>query len=298
MVEVAYAGSRGRQLPLKVDPEPGAADARRHRQQRQPAVHPRVAGSCARSGSSVEPGLRRLQRAARQVPASICEQFLDRSTSYTFGRAERLQLGQRRHRDADQHLQPGIRPRPGAVRRHAHLQLELDLRAPVGQTDGSMAGGRWPALSICAAVADLPMATSRTSQNMLSTTASRTTRPNNLRSEAVAIRPSTCGSTPRASSAGVREHRHVRQRRPQHGSRPGRSSTSTRRSSRTTRIGRYETELRLEIFNVLNNPQFAQPNGQLGNPQFGVVSAMLASPSCAFCGTIERQIQIAVKVRF
>ncbi len=67
---------------------------------------------------------------------------------------------------------------------------------------------------------------------------------------------------------------------------------------KSTRIGRYETELRVEAFNVLNHAQFALPNGQLGSPQFGVVTAMLASPSCAFCGTIERQIQIAAKVRF
>ena len=65
---------------------------------------------------------------------------------------------------------------------------------------------------------------------------------------------------------------------------------------KNTRIGRYETEFRIEAFNVLNHAQFALPNGQLGSPQFGVVTAMLASPSCAFCGTIERQIQIAAKV--
>ena len=53
-----------------------------------------------------------------------------------------------------------------------------------------------------------------------------------------------------------------------------------------------------EAFNVLNHAQWALPNGQLGSPQFGVVTAMLASPSCAFCGTIERQIQIAAKLKF
>ena len=59
-----------------------------------------------------------------------------------------------------------------------------------------------------------------------------------------------------------------------------------------------DTELRLEVFNVLNHPQFAQPNGQLGNAAFGTISAMLASPSCALCGTTERQMQMAVKVKF
>jgi hypothetical protein len=67
---------------------------------------------------------------------------------------------------------------------------------------------------------------------------------------------------------------------------------------KNTRIGRIETEFRIEAFNLLNNPQFGQPNGQLGNPQFGVITAMLASSSCAFCGTTERQVQIAAKVKF
>jgi len=67
---------------------------------------------------------------------------------------------------------------------------------------------------------------------------------------------------------------------------------------KNTRIGPVQTELRLEIFNLLNNPQFANPNGQLGNSLFGTISAMLPSPSCATCGTTERQMQLAVKVKF
>jgi hypothetical protein len=49
---------------------------------------------------------------------------------------------------------------------------------------------------------------------------------------------------------------------------------------------------------VLNHPQFAQPNGQIGNAQVGQITAMLASSSCAFCGTTERQVQLAFKVKF
>ena len=63
-------------------------------------------------------------------------------------------------------------------------------------------------------------------------------------------------------------------------------------------FGRIASELRLEAFNVLNHAQFANPNGQLGNAAFGTISAMLASPSCATCGTTERQIQLAVKLKF
>jgi hypothetical protein len=67
---------------------------------------------------------------------------------------------------------------------------------------------------------------------------------------------------------------------------------------KNTKIGHMDTEVRLEAFNVLNHPQFAQPNGTLGNAAFGTISAMLASPSCALCGTTERQVQLAVKVKF
>jgi hypothetical protein len=65
-----------------------------------------------------------------------------------------------------------------------------------------------------------------------------------------------------------------------------------------TRFGRVETEFRIEAFNVLNHSQFAQPNGQLGNAAFGTISQMLSNPACSLCGTTERQIQIGVKARF
>jgi len=67
---------------------------------------------------------------------------------------------------------------------------------------------------------------------------------------------------------------------------------------KNTKIGPVGSELRLEVFNLLNRPQFANPNGQLGNAAFGTISAMLASPSCALCGTTERQMQLAVKLKF
>jgi hypothetical protein len=67
---------------------------------------------------------------------------------------------------------------------------------------------------------------------------------------------------------------------------------------KNTKFGPVSSELRLEVFNLLNHPQFANPNGQLGNPQFGTISAMLSSPSCALCGTTERQMQLAVKLKF
>jgi hypothetical protein len=65
-----------------------------------------------------------------------------------------------------------------------------------------------------------------------------------------------------------------------------------------TRFGRVETEFRIEAFNLLNHPQFVNPNGTLGNAAFGTISQMLSNPACSLCGTTERQIQIGVKAKF
>ena len=67
---------------------------------------------------------------------------------------------------------------------------------------------------------------------------------------------------------------------------------------KNTRFGRVQTEFRIEAFNLLNHPQFGNPNTTVGNAAFGTISTMLSSPSCSLCGTVERQIQLGVKVRF
>ena len=65
-----------------------------------------------------------------------------------------------------------------------------------------------------------------------------------------------------------------------------------------TRFGGVESELRIEAFNLLNHPQFAQPNGQFGSAAFGTITSMLSNPACATCGTTERQVQLGLKLRF
>jgi len=71
---------------------------------------------------------------------------------------------------------------------------------------------------------------------------------------------------------------------------------------KNTKIGRINTEIRIEAFNLLNHPQFANPvnntGNQLGNASFGQLTQMLSNPSCSLCGTIERQVQIGLKMRF
>jgi hypothetical protein len=65
-----------------------------------------------------------------------------------------------------------------------------------------------------------------------------------------------------------------------------------------TKIARFDTEVRIEAFNVLNHPQFGQPNGNINSASVGQITTMLANPSCALCGTTERQVQLAVKLTF
>jgi hypothetical protein len=68
--------------------------------------------------------------------------------------------------------------------------------------------------------------------------------------------------------------------------------------TKNTNIGRYQTEFKVEAFNLLNHPQFANPNTTIGNAAAGTITAMLSSPSCSLCGTVERQVQLAFKVKF
>jgi Carboxypeptidase regulatory-like domain/TonB dependent receptor len=67
---------------------------------------------------------------------------------------------------------------------------------------------------------------------------------------------------------------------------------------KNTRFGKIDTELRVEAFNVLNHPAFADPNTTFGTAAFGTITAMLANPSCALCGTTERNVQLSLKIKF
>jgi hypothetical protein len=66
-----------------------------------------------------------------------------------------------------------------------------------------------------------------------------------------------------------------------------------------TRFSRFNLELRVEAFNLLNHPQFAaRPNSTIGNAAVGTITSLLPNPSCALCGTTERNLQFAAKLTF
>lgn len=61
--------------------------------------------------------------------------------------------------------------------------------------------------------------------------------------------------------------------------------------AKLTRVGAVDTELRVEAFNLLNSPAFANPVSNIGSPNAGTISSLMPS-------TPMRQIQFVVKVRF
>jgi hypothetical protein len=70
---------------------------------------------------------------------------------------------------------------------------------------------------------------------------------------------------------------------------------------KVTKFGRITNEIRIEAFNVLNHPAFADPSGNqlvFGNSAFGTITAMLQNPSCALCGNTERQLQVSMKFKW
>ena len=68
---------------------------------------------------------------------------------------------------------------------------------------------------------------------------------------------------------------------------------------KNTRLwGRANLELRCEAFNILNHPQFGNPNTTIGNAAVATITSMLTNPACSTCGTTERNIQFAAKLSF
>ena len=144
-LELAYVGSRGRQMMLKGDPNQAPPGRRRDRPEPQPSVRHAVAGAAAASARRRASGTLDYHAPAREVPAPVREQLLGAELLH-LRQVDRPQLGQRRRGHADQRLRSAVQPRAVRLRRDAHAQLERDLRAALRarQLVGRLADQRHP----------------------------------------------------------------------------------------------------------------------------------------------------------
>jgi hypothetical protein len=290
MVEAAYSGSRTKNAALKVDlnqapPTPGVQDQNINRPFARISPALRTVGALSSSGYVEYNGL--LLKFQRRSANHIS--FLN---SYTFGRAIDLNSDNDGNVTLTDIFHPEYNRGPADYDvRHTFSSnwiYELPWAA-------QRAWGGWQVSGILYLRSGLPITITQ-SQQMLSTGITNN-RPNTICDptlshptigmwfntacfQQVADTTATFGDTGRNTVRG-----------------PGQFNIDMS-LIKNTKIGPVASELRLEVFNVLNHPQFANPNGQLGNAAFGTIAAMLASPSCALCGTTERQMQVAMKLKF
>ena len=233
-----------------------------------------------------------LQRPPGEVPAAVREQLLVPERLH-LGQVDGLQLGQRRWRDGDQRPRHRrLQLRAVRLRHQAHVLVELDLRVAVGAQElvRRLDGDRRAANQGRPAAHDhpdpgpavqRPPATGRTG----SAAARPTTRRSITGSTRPASRRRPTSPAPTATPAATSSAGRVR-------------STSTCRSSRTrgSETSRPKCASRRSTSSTTRSS--ANPNTTFGNAAFGTITSMLSSPSCSLCGTVERQIQLGVKVRF
>jgi hypothetical protein len=290
VVEVAYVGSRGRQLTLKTDqnqarPTVGVTSADVNRPYRAVAPNLRTVGTVESTGTLDYHAL--LVKFQRRFANGFS--FLN---SYTYGKVIDLVSDN----DGDVNLanvyDPSYNRGPADYDVTHTLSSSWIYELPWGR--GRAVGG-WQVNGILYWRTGLPV-TIRQAGTMQSTGLLNVNRPDRV-------------GDGRAADPSVEQWFDVTAFRATEPT--GTYGTSGRNIMRgpqqfnidlslvkQTRFGRVTSELRIEAFNVLNHPQFGLPNPLFGNPQFGTISMMLGNPACATCGTTERQIQIGLKLRF
>jgi hypothetical protein len=291
MLEVAYSGSRGRQLPVKGDPNQpiatlGVTDNNVNRPYIRVSPQLRTVGILLSQGFLDYNGfLVKFQRRLANNFSTLNSYTLARTEDYNSDNDGTVTLANVYDKEYD---------RAPAQYDVTHTFSSTWIYELPWARDKAYGG--WQVNGALYLRSGLPVNIT-TTQNVLSTTVGTGARPNQTCSGELSNPTierwfdTSCFAnvTENTATYGNAERNSVRG--------PGQFNIDAS-LIKNTRIGRVDTEFRVEAFNLLNHPQFALPNGQLGSPTFGVINAMLASSSCSFCGTTERQVQIAAKVKF
>jgi hypothetical protein len=297
LIEVAYVGSRGRQMALKVNPNQAqptlgvtSADVNRPFIRLSPAL--RDVGTLASQGFLNYNGL--LVKFQRRYANGFS--FMN---SYTYGQAIDLNSDNDGGVTLTNVYDPGYNRGPADYDVKHTFVSNAVYALPFGKENKILGG--WQLAGILYARTGRALTISQ-SQGVLSTGTNsgqqQPNRPNRLQDninnpdqnidhwfdlaafQAVPETTATYGSAGRNIGRG-----------------PGYFNIDVN-LVKITRFGRFEHELRVEAFNVLNHPAFADPGLTFGNAAFGTITQMLANPACALCGTTERQIQLSMKLKF
>ena len=289
LVEVAYVGSQGRQMLAKGDPNQappvvGVIDANVNRPYATISPALRSIGQVQSVGTLDYNGL--LVKFQRRFANNFS--FLN---SYTYGKAIDLNSDNDGTVTFTNVYDPQYNRGPADYDVTHSFSSSWVYELPWARE--KLYGG-WQLSGILSARGGLPL-TVTTAQGVQSTGTGN--RPNRSATATSRTRPSITGSTPVCfvPTADITGTYGDAGRGIIRG--PG-SFNIDASIIKNTKIGRLATEIRIEAFNVLNHPQFANPNTTIGNAAVGTISAMLSSPSCSLCGTTERQVQLGVKVKF
>jgi len=289
MVEVAYVGSRGRQLALKGDPN-----------QARPVVGV-TDQNVNRPYAKISPALRtlgQLQARGTLDYHALLVKFVRRFAngfsffnSYTYGKTIDL------NSDNDGTVSVTNVYDLNFSRGVADYDIKHSLTSnwiyelPLGRN--SKLGG-WQVSGILYLRSGLPFTVSQT-QNVLSTGTGN--RPNivgdpKLDNPTIEKWFNPAAYAPPSDTTGTYGNVGRNTLRG-----PGQFNIDVSLVKRTT-FGRVGSELRIESFNVLNHPQFANPNGTIGNAAVGQITALTPNSAGAFGNTTARQIQLSLKLTF
>jgi hypothetical protein len=289
LVEVAYVGSRGRNMILKGDPNQARptvgvtnADVNRPYITQSPAL--RSIGQVQSKGTLDYHGL--LLKLQRRFANGFS--FMH---SYTFGKAIDLNSDNDGGVTLTNVYDPGYNRGPADYDIRHTLASNVIYELPFAK--GSKWGG-WQTSGILYLRSGLPLTITQT-QNVQSTGTQN--RPNRIGDGAAQnptidqwFDPAAFQAVPDTTGTYGTAGRGILRG-------PGQFNIDAS-LLKITRFGRFSHEFRVEAFNLLNHPQFGNPNTVFGNAAFGQITTMLANPSCALCGTVERNVQVSMKLRF